>query len=165
MCHEDYNPPTYEDLITATFAQSPFRCDDCNKEINFKNPDLLYTAPGKNRVMLHGVGKFKLCGPCLAARIIKWFSTPLTQLGKSYGTARKAKGKCDSCGEIKKVAGIVWDDWASIRFGSNWWNGHWMCCDCLSECAKHGKQTSGICGTDATGRRYQRNEVGARIYE
>jgi len=163
--NRNYVPPNYTDLRTRIFEEHPFHCAGCGKEISFKNPQYEYTAVGKNRVILHGYVNEPLCNHCYAKRIELWFNTPLDQLTKRFLLPSESRkiGQCDICSGEKLVASIIWDDFANSRFGSNWWNGHWICCDCLVECAEHGFKTSGHVGYDDKGR-YDINEAGAKVY-
>ena len=159
MLPQDWVPPTYSDLRTAHFELDPFHCVDCGCDRNFKHPNFSYRAPNKKSIMLQGPHNICLCGNCLAARIEKWFALPEID---TDGRVHRKMGECDICCTLTSVADIIWDEWVSCRFGSNWWNGHWICCDCLAECAWLGVIESSVIGYH-NGKRYASNEVGARI--
>jgi len=159
---EIWTPPTYTDLRTAEFQVSPFTCEDCGKKLNFKHPNRDLDRPKFNRVMLSGGYKQCLCGDCLANRITRWFHTPKAQLTNKFRCEWRKRQICDCCNKNRIVATVIQEPWLDVRFRSRWWNGHWICQDCLTQCARHGKEDSGIGGYDK-GKHYSMNEAGARI--
>lgn len=162
---------------TLKFMHKPFTCMDCGTKIDFKFPNFTHQPEGKARVILHQSGyKIKgikehqgVCGVCLSKRIATQFDAakPLrgryasmgNSMDKASGTSKK---KCDCCGETKPCMNVIWDPECDIRFGSSWWNGHWMCKDCLVEAAAFGFSDSGI-GAWYGNRSYRINEAGAAI--
>lgn len=162
---------------TLKFQMNPLTCHDCGVKINFKFPNFTYQGEGKNRVILHQSGsKIEgikenegICGHCLAKRIHKVFDNakPLRGRNASYGNSISnktgtMKKTCDSCGETKPCLDVCWDPECDIRFGSQWWNGHHICRDCLTEAAEKGSVDSSI-GSWFGGYSYKMNEVGAAI--
>jgi len=153
--------PTLTDIQTAVFARYPFHCTDCGTLCDFRNPNFEYTIPGGNRVMLHNSSFTDcLCGKCLAKRIAAWFANPTDR----FGEPDAKPGICDTCKTEKVVAGSISaaDFSVDCRFGSQWWNGHWICCDCLSATAINGAQNSGTMAS-ISGEYFAINEAGARI--
>lgn len=160
MKPEDWVPPSYSDLRTKHFASHPFHCADCGAELQFKNPNREYAGRGE-RVMLKNYGNDALCGPCLGKRIAAWFADP----GEGPDWAELPEsGTCDTCHKETVVARSIqsWTHDINCRFGSRWWNGHQICCDCLVATATIGKQYSEMSGVSGSSW-YQVNEAGARI--
>jgi hypothetical protein len=168
---EDWVPPSYTDIRTAYFKDHPFHCADCGVELNFKHASYNYQAPGKQRVILHASHNMPpLCGHCLSKRIKTWFNTKAKSGAvKSYHKYDIAYSRrCDICGTKTLVARIIWDPEADCRFGSNSWNGAFICSDCLCECAEKSLSTesTGVGGYEkGSSRRYTVNEVGAKVYK
>ena len=156
----EYKPPSYQDLRTWAFVRNPFFCTDCNCKLNFKNADFRL----KN-VMLHAsIKDTALCGSCLGKRITRWFKTPLKKLSKRHSTYdHKCNAECENCDKkVRRLARIIWEPWCDIRFGMNSWNGSYLCCECLVNCALSEKGASGY-SVYVAGTRYAINEAGARI--
>lgn len=155
------NAPTITDLRTAVFARYPFRCNDCGIACDFRNPQFEYTTPGGERVMLHNISADGcLCGKCLAKRIRAWFANPVDNFGKP----KISFGECEICHKEKTIAEtICYSPVIDCRFGSRWWNGHWICCDCLASTAIYGQETSGV-SSRINSETFLINEAGARIY-
>lgn len=160
---------------TLKFQWTPFRCTDCGTAINFRFPTFYHTAPGKNRLML-SVSPFDgaapregICGHCLAVRIRAVFASATPGREGSSGS-RNGLNKpqktytavCDCCDTSKRCIDISWNPQCNIRFGTNWWNGHMVCEDCLCETAEHGTAQSMMHGYD-NGWSYQLNSAGAAI--
>jgi hypothetical protein len=170
MRNINYNwvPPTYTELRTLVFKDHPFHCADCNAELTFKHPNYEYKAENKKRVMISSHYTDALCRTCFAKRLKLWFATPLKSLTK-HGKYKLTKsdrkiGTCDTCYKTrKKVASIIWTDWCNSRFGSDWWNGFWICRDCLCECVLLGKDSHTMVDYSIKGEKTTYNEVGARI--
>lgn len=154
-------PPSFADIKTEIFRTHPFRCEDCGTTLYFCAPNYETRIHGK-RIMLHGPSGIPLCGHCLGQRITKWFATPEDQL-KSFGSGPlRSIEKCDICEEKKIVTDIIWDDWVSCRFGSEWWNGFKICQDCLVMCAESAPGSSSYSVSHGN-KHFQVNEFGARI--
>ena len=160
MDYENWSPPKIADLRTKLFEMYPFRCADCGIECNFRNPAFSYMIPGHTVVMLENYSDSCLCGHCLAKRIRLWFATPETD---PWPDKERTISKCDACGETALLANWI-DDRPNLecRFGTQWWNGFWICCNCLSMCAENGSAKSRI-SILANGKHYQINEAGAQV--
>jgi hypothetical protein len=156
----EFKPPSYQDLRTWAFAKNPFLCTDCGCKLDFKNAQFRL----KNVMLQASVMNIALCGNCLGKRITKWFKTPLTKLAKKHSLYdHKCNAECENCDKkVRRLARIIYEPWCDVRFGMNSWNGSYLCCDCLVNCATIGK---GQCGYMAyiAGKRYGINEAGARI--
>lgn len=153
--------PHVKDIITAHYWLRPFTCVECGAILKFSRGEHEYQAKGKLRVLVGGSYKEQLCNHCLAKRIQRWFKTPRKELKQWHQYDRK-RGKCYACEKNKIVATTFVEEWLDLRFGGQWWNGHWICKDCLIECVLKGKQRSGWSGT-IRGKYVQFNEVGAMI--
>lgn len=154
--------PTITALRTAVFKLHPYHCTDCNKTVNFKCPEFNYELNGV-RILLHAsMRREALCGECLAKRIERWFKTPKKEF-KPYHRKDRKRNTCQVCKKKNKiVATAMWEDWCNVRFGSSHWNGHWICCDCLTACARLGSSHAGISAL-IKGKTYLMNEFGAMI--
>ena len=157
MNKEDWIPPTYEELRTENFKNNPFHCEDCGCHLNFRNIESHYAGEHKKRIMITGPYDHCLCKKCLALRVMKWFTIPAETINAEHYDTRKY-GTCDICDKQREVASIIWDEWASIRIGSNWWNGYWACCECICEGLVMGSKPYGF-----SFGKHLLNEVGARI--
>lgn len=166
MEHRRFTPPSYADLRTTVFKDHPFHCADCNTTLLFKNMEFRFPAEPKHasKLMLSTHADVPLCNNCFANRIIKWFKIPQKELtGHSYTKAR-ARRKCDVCNLTKITAEIIWEQFASIRFGTSSWNNSNVCKDCLVECVLHGRVVHGSSTIRNQNNKYTvYNEVGARV--
>lgn len=103
-----------------------------------------------------------ICGTCLSVKIDNWF----LDIQKTNLAHQDIKiGECDACGEGNVlVATIIWDPAVDLRFGVKWWNGHWVCRKCLSDCARKGHVSTGQLVFSKNSSHFI-NEVGAMIKE
>lgn len=157
----NFRKPHVKEIVTAHYWLRPFTCNECGAVLSYSRGEYEYQAEGKNRVILGGHYKEPLCRHCLAKRITRWFKTPRLELKKWHQNDRK-RGLCAACSKSKIVATTFVEEWLDVRFGGQWWNGHWICKDCLIECVMIGKQRSGWSAT-IRGKHYNLNEAGAMI--
>jgi len=159
---------------TLKFKFQPFYCIDCGTKIDFKFPEYEHQGEGKDRLLLshHGYhltndARGGVCGHCLANRIRGLFTRtkPAQGRGTKMSTSKVTyhyKKVCDCCHKEKKTIDVSWDNQCDIRFGTRWWNGFFVCEDCLTEAAEKGMPRSGISAWFG-GRSYPINSVGAAI--
>ena len=105
-----------------------------------------------------------LCGNCLAVRIHDVFTEAehTTSRPVVRDHVHTITAVCDGCGKTTDTLDICYKPQCNIRFGTNWWNGHNMCEECLTDAPKHGKPTSGVYVWDHW-HRYTVNSVGAAV--
>ena len=172
--------PAYWNRVKVTWRTLKYKfrpcvCTDCKKPLDFRSAEYCYNGDATHRRILLSCSSAKfaknknegLCGDCLAARIRALFARSKpnrgTQSNGLHHTGTK-KCKCDGCGDVKATMDVSWDKDCDIRFGSNYWNGHRMCVDCLALAAEKGKQTSGR-SMHVSGRKgcIELNQAGAAI--
>lgn len=155
---------------TLKFRVNPFVCMDCNCPIDHKFPEYHYTNRHNNRVVLIMIGTTGthpnkgLCGKCLAVRIHSVFTEAEHTTSRSLvrDHVHTITARCDGCGKTTDTLDICYKPQCNIRFGADWWNGHNMCEECLTDAAKYGKPTSGVYVWDHW-HRYTVNSVGAAV--
>jgi hypothetical protein len=137
----DWRRRLYITLTTLYHRFDPYSCIDCGKDVDFKTAHFWY--PGDethSRIMVQcyhdripGMKMWydSICGECLAFRIQMLFRR---------GLVKQKRCKCDGCKETKYTISISHDPYCDLRLGTEFWNGHNVCCDCLqlaASCGNH----------------------------
>lgn len=155
-----FNTPKWFDTCVATsryawrsvkWLVKPHRCEKCNARLhtNKYGGDIeLLNEHGYRSLMISNHGKH-WCQKCVAEEVE-------TVDGKAVGLSKydkPKKGKCDCCGETKKK---VWKFYETenirLHFCMNWWNGFWICKDCILKTLKEGKVKTSYGTTDGFGK-------------
>jgi hypothetical protein len=125
------------------------QCDDCGIKLAMLTPDVFdYNMPTKGEKRL-GIStdyivednkRKYLCPHCVADRVIKYGEVESTE---KYPPLYQ--NKCDCCLEEKKsFSNFRHTKYGTLRFCTTWWNGHYICKDCVTHALKNGKQESGV---------------------
>ena len=153
--------PTETDLgyfwRTVKYKLNPYRCTSCNVRMDFKRPEYMGKVSSGSRLGISNT-KDSLCPICLLVEIKRHFDT----LPKNQKHLQ-----CECCKETNKTVDIIWglsDDTSKIdvRFLTNWWNGHEICLDCITEALTDPTATSSVMYS-TRGKTYYINEKRALI--
>lgn len=155
--------PTYDDVkkwleIAKFKLLGGFRCSECNNKMFFDRISVESEIDGKRFIFEdHAYNQLPRCTSCISKEIAKNENEIFTELHK-----------CDWCGEEKATV-TFFNNHKHINiktnfiFGGNWWNGHYICKDCMViglEKAKGSETSSFLVYDKKTSKMYPRNRLG-----
>ena len=129
-----------------------FKCKSCGAKMPFKHVQLETTIEGK-RLILENHNS-NICPDCTVDELIK-----------HEDIVFKNQCECDWCHQDKITMSYTYikDPNIFVTFGSNYWNGHYICKDCLTE-VKLSPVKLGSGRLELKGKNtYYINELGLRV--
>lgn len=139
-----FNTPKWFDTALATtkyawkslkWIVNPPRCEKCGNRLHATYGDIeLLNEHGHRKLMISNHKK-KWCQHCIAEEVA---GVEAMAIGLSKYEKPK-KGKCDCCGETKKKTWKFYEtENINLHFCINWWNGFYICKDCILETLRKG---------------------------
>lgn len=162
----NFNTPKWVDTLVSTtrytyrsisWLIAPPRCEKCGSRLhtNFNGDIELLNDQGYRSLLIGNHGK-KWCQSCIAKEVEHTDGKRDVGLS-SYDEPKK--GKCDCCGKKDKVWKFFETDNIRLHFCINWWNGFWICRDCILKTLRNGVVKSSYSMSDGLGKSWQ---VGAK---
>lgn len=104
-----------------------FKCTECSQRLFFNSVRIEKFSVHGEKFLFHNYSKKLLCPSCIQKEI-----------NQNADKIFNKKETCDWCKEKKLTTAIISKlDYPElnldIRFGSRWWNGHYICQDCMNE--------------------------------
>lgn len=130
-----------------------FSCNKCGEKSNFNAAHFDSTINGKRFIFENRTKG--ICPDCTIRELNEKADIVFTE----------DDCKCDWCGEHKKTMSFPRHKALEsiIHFGSQWWNGHHICQDCLNVCFANRGPVYSSHSKHKKGKLYQRNELGLWI--
>ncbi len=149
--------PTKEDIvkwkdILLFKIRGGFKCKKCHKKTNFRKTHIRTTINDKPFMLMNHTPDI-----CLSCTI--------NELNEKSRTVFSIDHTCDWCNNHKKTTSFIkYDDVESfVTFGSQWWNGYYICQDCINEILLKNVEELSSKFKEINGRLYPVNELGLII--